>query len=181
MDFHQYVREHLPPLAIAREPEIVDELAQHLSDLNAEARDAGLNHEAALARAAAALPEYPEDLAREIESASRSLPGLIADRWCATLHEPVIDSPRGGFSSMFSDFRRDLRYAVRMLARTPATTVIIFLTLARHRRKRRDLHRGRRRAAAQRSGRRCVVARERLHRQLRWPRPDSRARRTPTT
>ena len=31
---------------------------------------------------------------------------------------------------MFSDFRRDLRYAVRMLARTPATTVIIFLTLA---------------------------------------------------
>ena len=30
MDFHQYVRDHLPPLAIAREPEIVDELAQHL-------------------------------------------------------------------------------------------------------------------------------------------------------
>jgi len=68
VDFHQYVREHLPPLAIAREPEIVDELAQHLSDLYAEARDAGLNHEAALASASAALPEYPEYLAREIES-----------------------------------------------------------------------------------------------------------------
>ena len=83
MDFHQYVREHLPPLAIAREPEIVDELAQHLSDLYAEARDAGLDHDAALARASAALPEYSEDLAREIESASRSLPGLITDRWRA--------------------------------------------------------------------------------------------------
>jgi len=26
MDFHRIVREHLPPLTIAREPEIVDEL-----------------------------------------------------------------------------------------------------------------------------------------------------------
>ena len=33
MDFRRHVREHLPPLAIAREPEIVDELAQHLRDL----------------------------------------------------------------------------------------------------------------------------------------------------
>jgi predicted permease len=130
VDFHKYVRDHLPPLAIAREPEIVDELAQHLSDLYAEARHAGLDHDAALARASAALPEYPEDLAREIESASRSLPGLITDRWLAGIHEPVIDSAREGFSSMFNDFRRDFRYAVRMLARTPAMTFVIFLTLA---------------------------------------------------
>ena len=130
MDFHQYVREHLPPLAIAREPEIVDELAQHLSDLYAEARDAGLNHEAALASASAALPEYPEYLAREIESASRSLPGLITDRWRAAIHEPVIDSSRRGLSFMFHDFWRDFQYAVRMLARTPAMTFVILLTLA---------------------------------------------------
>ena len=130
MDFHQYVRERLPPLAIAREPEIVDELAQHLSDLYAEARDAGLDHEAALARASAALPEYSEDLAREIESASRSLPGLITDRWRAATQDPAIDSPRRGLLFMFSDFRRDLGYAVRMLARTPAMTLVIFLTLA---------------------------------------------------
>jgi putative ABC transport system permease protein len=130
VDFHQYVRDHLPPLAIAREPEIVDELAQHLADLYAEARHAGLTHEAALARASSALPEYPEDLAREIESASRSLPGLISDRWLATIHDPVPPSSREGLSYMFHDLRRDFRYAVRMLARTPAMTFVIFLTLA---------------------------------------------------
>ena len=130
MDFHQYVRDRLPSLAIAREPEIVDELAQHLGDLYAEARHAGLDHDAALARASSALPEYPEDLAREIESASRSLPGLITDRWLATIHDPVIESTPGGLSSMFHDLRRDFRYAVRMLARTPAMTVVIVLTLA---------------------------------------------------
>ena len=31
---------------------------------------------------------------------------------------------------MFHDFRRDFQYAVRMLARTPAMTFVIFLTLA---------------------------------------------------
>jgi len=80
MDFRRYVRDHLPPLAIAREPEIVDELAQHLSDLYQEARAAGATHDEALRRASAALPASA-DLARDIESASRSLPGLIADRW----------------------------------------------------------------------------------------------------
>ena len=36
-DWRALVRRHLPPLAVAREPEIVDELAQHLADLYAEA------------------------------------------------------------------------------------------------------------------------------------------------
>ena len=41
MDFRRYVRDRLPPLAIAREPEIVDELAQHLHDLYHDARAEG--------------------------------------------------------------------------------------------------------------------------------------------
>ena len=56
MDFRQYVRDHLPPLTLQREPEILDELAQHLGDLYNEARSAGCDHDAALARAVAALP-----------------------------------------------------------------------------------------------------------------------------
>ena len=48
MDFRQYVRERLSPLALAREPEIVDELAEHLSDLYEEARSAGASHEHAI-------------------------------------------------------------------------------------------------------------------------------------
>ena len=82
VDFRRYVRDHLPPLAIRREPEIVDELAQHLSDLYQEAIAAGATHEAAMERAAAALRDGGA-VARDIESASRALPGLIADRWRA--------------------------------------------------------------------------------------------------
>lgn len=127
MDFRQYVRDRLPPLAIAREPEIVDELAQHLSDLYQEARAAGATHDVALARASAALPASASDLARDIESASRALPGLIADRWRAASAERA--DPTGRFS-MLADLRRDLQYAVRMLAAAPAFTLVVFVTLA---------------------------------------------------
>ena len=55
MDFKQYVREQLPSLLTPREPEILEELAQHLDDLYREQRSAGLDHEEALARATRAL------------------------------------------------------------------------------------------------------------------------------
>ena len=129
MDFRRYVREHLPPLTIAREPEIVDELALHLADLYREARASGLEHDPALARALAALPQHSDAFAHDLESASRALPGLIADRWRA--HDDRLndlDSSRSW--SMFFDLRRDLRYALRMIARTPAFTLVICLTLA---------------------------------------------------
>ena len=127
MDFHRIVREHLGPLTIAREPEICDELAQHLNDLYREGRAAGLTHDAALARAVAALPAYPDELGRALESASRSLPGLIADRWRTSMNEP---SPSSGRFTMLGDLRRDLRYAVRMLVRTPGFTTVVALTIA---------------------------------------------------
>ena len=133
MDFHQYVRDHLPPLTISREPEILDELALHLSDLYQEGLDAGLDHDAALARAVAAIPSREDMLAREIESASRALPALIADRW-RQRHDvdafpPTAPSSTRGWP-MLGDLRRDLRYALRMLASTPAFTLVICLTLA---------------------------------------------------
>ena len=127
MDFRQYVRDRLPPLAIAREPEIVDELAQHLGDLYQEARAAGETHEAALARASDALPPSSQELARDIESASRALPGLIADRWRLSAAEPPRQARR---FTMFADLSRDLRYAIRMLVGAPAFTVTVLLTLA---------------------------------------------------
>lgn len=127
MDFRAYVRDRLPPLAISREPEIVDELAQHLSDLYQEARDNGETHGAALARATAALPSSSQELAREIESASRALPGLIADRWRLSAGETP---PETRSFTMFADLSRDLRYAIRMLVAAPAFTLTVLLTLA---------------------------------------------------
>jgi predicted permease len=127
VDFREYVRAHLPPLTIAREPEIIDELAQHLGDLYREGRATGLDHDAALARAAAAIPQEPHTLAHEIETASRALPGLIADRWRVSLDESLITPGR---TVMLSDLGRDVRYALRMLLRAPGFACVVVLTLA---------------------------------------------------
>jgi putative ABC transport system permease protein len=127
MDFRRLVRDRLPPLAISREPEIVDELAQHLSDLYQDARAAGEPHETALARAEAALPSSSQDLARDIEHASRALPGLIADRWRVGGAEPPPETRR---FTMLADLSRDVRYAIRMLVGAPVFTLTVLLTLA---------------------------------------------------
>jgi putative ABC transport system permease protein len=126
MDFKRRVREHLPPLSVAREPEIVDELALHLQDLYDEAIASGLAHDEAVARAMAALPGEAAALARDLENASRSLPGLIVDRWQQAGVPPP--SSRGRFP-MLTDLTRDLRYAVRMLVAAPTFTAIVVATL----------------------------------------------------
>ena len=83
MNFKDILRERLPRLVLDNEPEILDELALHLADLYNEGISEGLAHEEALTRALAALPGSTAAFAQEIESASRALPGLIADRWRA--------------------------------------------------------------------------------------------------
>src|SRR5215204_4656522 len=105
MDCHRYVREHLPALTIRREPEIVDELALHLAELYREATASGLNHEAALAQATAALPTDGSGFARELESASLALPNIIAERW---REQDVTELPRGAAwpLRMLADLKR---------------------------------------------------------------------------
>ncbi len=128
MDFRPYVREHLAPLAIDREVEIVEELAQHLEEIYREARDEGLDHAAAWARAAGALPDAADGLARVLRTAVRAPPGRAADRMRAALHEPSPVSR--GNSPMLTDLRRDLRYAFRALVRDPGFTAAVVITLA---------------------------------------------------
>ena len=123
----ELVRARLPALAIAREPEIIHELAQHLSDLYDEARASGASHERALARALSALPQRGDALAGEIESASRALPGLIADRWRLSESEPSTATRR---LAMLSDFRQDVRYAARTFLASPLFAIVVFVTLA---------------------------------------------------
>jgi putative ABC transport system permease protein len=129
MDFRDVVRRHLAShtaAGVARQSvddsDIVDELAQHLADLYQEGRGVGLDHHAALARAVAALPESPHTLRREM---SGGMAAAIAGRW-ADGH----DAAPPGRLTMLSDLRRDLRYSVRMLAHTPAFTLVVVLTLA---------------------------------------------------
>ena len=134
MDFKEHVRTHLTSLSLSREPEIVDELAQHLADLYDEARAAGLAHGDALARAMRSLPDHPGMLSHAIESASRALPPSIARTWDRAANPMVPDdvSRRGDRRdlSFLSDLRRDLRYATRMLARTPGFVLVVVLTLS---------------------------------------------------
>ena len=55
-DWRAVVRAHVSRLELEREPEILDELAQHLSDLYDEARADGRTDDDAFAIACAALP-----------------------------------------------------------------------------------------------------------------------------
>jgi predicted permease len=128
MDFREYVRSHVPPLAIAREQEVVEELSQHLDDLYREARAEGLDHEEAWARATEGLSAAAEDLAPAIRAASRLLPARIADRLRAALEEPP--PPSSGALTLLTDLRHDVRYAFRMLARAPGFTAVVVATLA---------------------------------------------------
>ena len=128
MDFKPLVRRHLPPLVIHREPEILEELAQHLSDIYRDGLGEGLSHEEAVARASAALPGASAEFARDLQSASRTLPALIADRWRAA-DDGELDGP-GRRWTILADLRRDVRYALRMLLRAPGFAAVVCVTLA---------------------------------------------------
>ncbi len=126
MEFRSYVREHLRSLNVPREEEIVDELAQHLDDVYREGLAEGLDDDAARTRAAATLPRSADELRTALRIASRSPVNRAADAWRAHLDEP----PRRFGGSMFTGFRRDLRYALRTILREPGFTAVVVITLA---------------------------------------------------
>jgi predicted permease len=118
MDWNDHVRRHLDAITgdAARDEDIVEELAQHLAQRADELRAGGASHEEALDRATRELREHPQ-LARLLREADRSravAPG-----------PPPMERVRP-----LSGIWQDLRYAVRVLRRTPAFAAAAILTLA---------------------------------------------------
>ena len=111
------VRARLAPLAVdpARESDILDELAQHVAEDYAELVASGHTESEATERALAPL-DNPSHVAAEIARADR--PRVAA---------PI---PPSEHSNLLVDLGRDVRYAARLLRRTPVFTAVALITLA---------------------------------------------------
>jgi len=117
-DWASFVREHLRHAADdqARENDIIEELAQHLAQREAELVSGGLEPDAARRRVIEELPEW-QRLAGEIRRADRARPMAV----------PLPPHRRG---NPLAALWRDVVYAIRSLRKSPTYTTVALTVLA---------------------------------------------------
>jgi predicted permease len=125
-DWSAIVRQRLRELSAGPpDPDVVEELAAHLSQIHDEARAGGMTDEEADRHTRRLIvPSHPFLQALE---ARRPRVGRRISEW--TRQEPPLPAERRGAMARI-DITRDSRYALRMLVRTPVFSLVAILTFA---------------------------------------------------